>query len=253
MLREPIESMKYLIDKNLPITDLLNPDYCYVDDTLAKYYDLPLLDKTGYVARPQVAGNHRGGIPSSAFFLFMTSRGDRTSPVERGVYLLRNVLFTPPPPAPPNVPDLLTSTQEILDNRFDLKKLNLSKSRQLLLFHTKRPQCNSCHRNIDPLGFALEGFDHFGSWRGETIDLTGELPSGDVIVGANGLKNYLESQKEAFVKGFIRTLMSYALHRPTSFIDEDEVNRIYELNKPSEFRTQDIIKSIVTSKYFGET
>jgi hypothetical protein len=251
MLREPIEAMKHIVKNNLPITDMLNPNYYFINNTLAKYYGLPLAKEKGYSARPLLADNPRGGLSSHAAFLLMTSRGNRTSPVERGVYLLRNVLFKPPAPAPPNVPDLSSSIKQTLDQRFRLKKLNLSKSRQLMMFHTTQPQCKSCHRNFDPLGLALEGFDHYGSWQGEKTNNKTELPSGFEINGASGLKTYLIDQQEAFIKGFIKTLMSYAIHRPVSIVDQAEMDKIYKMNKASGFKARDIIKSIVTSKSFG--
>ena len=250
MLRESTEAMKYIVKNNLPITDLLNPSYYHIDNTLAKYYGLPVSNEKGYSARPLVDSMPRGGISSHAAFLIMTSRGNRTSPVERGVYLLRNILFAPPAPAPPNVPDLSASIKQTIKERFALKELNLSKSRQLMLFHTKQAQCDSCHRSFDPLGFALEGFDHFGAWRGEETNVKSTLPSGVELDGASGLRKYLINQQEQFIKGFIKTLMSYAIHRPVSIVDQAEIDEIYNANKPSGFRIRNIIKSIVVSKIF---
>ena len=253
MLRESMEAMKHIIKNNLPITDMLNPDYCYINNTLANYYALPLSKESGFSARSQAKDKPRGGISNHASFLFMTSRGNRTSPVERGVYLKRNILFEPPPPAPPNVPDLTASIGKTIKERFSLKKLNISKSSQLMLFHNEQPQCKSCHRNFDPLGLALEGFDHYGSWKGETTKNVGQLPSGEEINGALGLATYLNSQKELFIRGFIKTLMGYAIHRPISIVDQKEIDKIYNENKAAGFKARDIIKSIVISKSFKGT
>ena len=250
MLRESTEAMRFIIKNNRPITDLLNPDYYYINNTLAKYYGLPISNKKGFSARPLVKSNPRGGISSHASFLMMTSRGNRTSPVERGVYIMRNLLFNPPAPAPPNVPDLTASIKKTIEERFTLKKLNLSKSRELMFFHTKQAQCNSCHRSFDPLGFVLEGFDHYGSWQGEEINVKSKLPSGLELDGVKDLKKYLVAREEQFVKGFIKALMSYAIHRPISIVDQAEIDAIYNANKYSNFKIRNIIKSIVASKTF---
>ena len=251
MTREPMELFAHLVANNLPITDFLVSDYCIIDDTLAKYYELPISKAGGYTIRQLPASHPRGGVTGHAAYLMLTSSGPRTSPVERGVFLLRNLLYSPPPPAPPNVPILGGSLHQVRIDRTRNKELSLT--RLATERHRNQAQCLSCHRNFDPLGFALEGYDSLGRWCGEHSDGNSRLPSGTALNTVAELKTHLNHEREQFVKGFIKSLLSYASHRPLTIVEQAEIDRIYNQLRPSGFRSRDLIKAVVLSKVFRST
>ena len=188
----------------------------------------------------------------------MGSDGRQSSPVERGAWALRHLLHSPPPPAPPNVPQL---------SRLDDKPLT---KRQKLAAHMEEAQCASCHRKIDPIGFGLENFNAAGKWRSEEqrftknrkgqmvaskrgvpIDASGKFHDGPAFADFFELRELIATKhQEDFARGFTEALIEYGLSRPFGFTDEDLANEIMSAAKDNGFAVSDIVQALVQTKEF---
>jgi hypothetical protein len=153
--REVYETLHDAIAADRPLRSMLESDHVVVNDLLADYYGIPGVSGPGFRRVRVPDGLPRGGLLGMTAILAMGSDGERSSPVERGVWVLRKLLHDPPPPAPANVPQL---------SRFTGKQLS---ARDLMTAHQEQPQCAQCHRTIDPIGYGLENFDAVGRWRME--------------------------------------------------------------------------------------
>ncbi len=196
-----------LVRENRSVLDLLTADYTFVNERLARHYGIP--NVTGPEFRRVALPDSRRGLLTQGSILLLTSVADRTSPVQRGKWVLQVLLGSPPPPPPPNVP-ALEDTKGSADGRF----LSV---RERMEQHRSNPACVSCHRMIDPIGLALENFDVVGRYRikdnGVPVDSTGTLYDGTAMEGAAGLRNALLGHRDAFVMTFAENLMTYALGR----------------------------------------
>ncbi|MCH2209310.1 MAG: DUF1592 domain-containing protein [Lentisphaerales bacterium] len=244
MINEPAELFKYLTDKNYSALNMVDSNFVVVDSLLADYYGLPFPAKNdGSFQRVNLPKNSvRGGLMSQGAVLTITSRPDRTSPIDRGAYILRKILNSPPSEPPANVPDA----------DFEAKNKTM---REILELHQSKAQCSSCHRKIDPLGFAMENFDQFGALKPEKmmrkVDTTGTMPDGQrKFSNFKEMKKLMLEDREQFITGFTESLMSYALGRGISFTDEARIKEIIATNKSSNFKTKDLIKEIVFSEQF---
>jgi cytochrome c5 len=223
------------------VVDLLTADYTFVNERLAKHYGIPNIYGSHFrrVALPQEA---RRGLLGKGALLMVTSRADRTAPVLRGKWILENVLGTPPPPPPP-VPPLADNSREAP------KTL-----RQRLELHRSSPACASCHKVMDPLGFALENFDGVGAWRtrdaGMPLDASGQLADGTAVNGVDGLREALVSRSEVFVRTVTEKLMTYGLGRGLHYYDMPVVRDIVRNASAHDYRFSGIIMGIVTSQPF---
>ena len=178
----------------------------------------------------------------------MGSDGIESSPVERGAWVLRHILNDPPPPAPPNVPQL---------SRLADKPLT---SRQKLAAHMEEAQCASCHRKIDPIGFGLENFDAAGKWRlvegkgrhEHKIDPSGALHKGPAFADYFELRDIIARRQSDFARGFTEALIEYGLGRPFGFTDEDLANEILTAAKDEHYSVSEFIHALVQSKPFQQ-
>ena len=181
----------------------------------------------------------------------MGSNGEHTSAVERGAWVLRKLLHDPPPPAPPNVPQL---------TRLEGKLLT---SRERMRLHQEEPQCASCHRRIDPIGFGLENFDAVGRWRTEDsyvkegvgtktwkIEPAGAFHGGPAFKDFFELREIIASKPEAFATGFTEALLEYALGRPVGFSDDSLVKAIVTRAADTDYSVREFIHSVVQSREF---
>jgi hypothetical protein len=181
----------------------------------------------------------------------MGSNGEYTSPVERGAWVLRKLLHDPPPPAPPNVPQLA---------RLDGKLLNV---RERMRAHQEQPQCANCHRKIDPIGFGLENFDAAGKWRTEDtyerkgagkktwpVDPAAAFHNGPAFKDYFELRDLVASKSDEFARGFTEMLIEYALGRPFGFTDEDLAADIVRQARQKDFATREFIRALVASDAF---
>ena len=188
-----------------------------------------------------------GGLLGMAAINAMGSDGIESSPVERGAWVLRHLMHSPPPPAPANVPQL---------SRLDDKPLT---KRQKLAAHMEEAQCASCHRKIDPIGFGLENFDASGKWRvkeGEgrgahPIDASGAFYKGPAFGDYFELQKLIASSHEDdFARGFTEALIEYGLGRPFGFTDEDLALEILAAAKDEQYSASAFIHALVQSQPF---
>lgn len=248
---EVYETFAYLFQENQSLLNLMKSDFVVVNSLLAHYYRIEGVvgDQFRRVSVP--SGNPRGGLLGMSAILAMGSNGERTSPVERGAWVLRKMLHDPPPPAPANVPQI---------SRLDAQLLT---TRERLQVHQEQPQCASCHRKIDPIGLGLENFNAVGQWRTEdnyespehqkktwTIDPSGVIHRGPAFQNYHELREIVASQSDAFTRGFSIALLEYALGRPFSQIDDDTVQQMCEQAKQKDYASREFIRALVLSPAF---
>jgi Protein of unknown function (DUF1588)/Protein of unknown function (DUF1585) len=192
---------------------------------------------------------NRVGILGQGSILALTSVANRTSPVQRGKYIMEVLLGSPPPPPPPNVP-LLEATSAVAGG----KMLSV---RQQMESHRSNPACQSCHSVIDPIGLALENFDVTGAWRtrdrGVPIDASGELYDGTTLDGPKGLRDALLRHKEAFIITFTERLLTYALGRRVEYTDMPVVRKIAHDAAKNDYRMSSFITGVIDSMPFRMT
>jgi hypothetical protein len=231
-----------ILQENQPITALLDSDYTFVNDRLASLYGLEGVNGKEF-KRVNLANTVRGGILTQASILTLTSNPTRTSPVKRGKWILENILGTPPPPAPPEVPELDEGTT-----------VGTGTLRERLEQHRASASCSVCHDRIDPLGFGLENFDGIGKWRThdgqEAIDASGVLPDGRSFRGPQQLKQVLLEQRDDFAKAFVERLLTYALGRGTTRSDRLAIEAIAARAKQDDYRFHAVVLAIVQSAPF---
>ena len=223
--------------------DLLDADYTFVDERLARHYGIPNV-RGSHFRRVALEDGARGGLLGHGSILTVTSYANRTSPVNRGKWVLENILGTPPPPPPPDVPDLETAEGG--------QALSM---REAMEQHRANPVCASCHRLMDPLGLALENFDAIGRWRDRSetrgsINATGELPDGTPFDGPAGLKDALLRHPERFVTTVTEKLMTYALGRGVEYYDAPAVRAIVRDAAGDGYRLSSLVKGVVRSAPF---
>jgi hypothetical protein len=230
---------------------LLKSDYVFVNGLLATYYGIEGVAGDEFRKIKLPADSPRGGLLGMAAIHAMGSDGVVSSPVERGAWVLRHLLNDPPPPAPPNVPQLSRLNDQVLTTR------------ERLLAHQEEAQCASCHRKIDPIGFGLENFNAAGKWRTTdnaggkgkngktwTIDASGAFYKGPEFDAYNELRDLIAQREKDFARGFTEYLIEYALGRPFGFTDEDLASDIVRAAQSKEFPVSEFIHALVQSKPF---
>ena len=282
---ESVQFIGTLIRSNLSAKNLIDSDFVVVNDVLAQFYGLDngieppgssrrvdkakssinalTITSSGFRRVNLPDDSPRGGLLGQGAILTMTSTGERTSPVERGVFVYERLLGRSVPPPPPNVPQLVISSEKTLTIR------------ETLNAHIAKAQCASCHRRMDPLGFALEHFDGIGKWRErETIfkpsteltakgrprrskterrdiDATGVMPDGKRhFDGHHELKQHLLADADDLAKGLARSMLTYALGRRVGFADDEFVDQMQADWKKGDYRMRSLIHAIVQSKEF---
>jgi Protein of unknown function (DUF1588)/Protein of unknown function (DUF1592)/Protein of unknown function (DUF1585) len=227
------------------IIDLLDADYTFVNDRLARHYDIPNI-KGSYFRQVSLAEDSpRRGVLGEGSILTLTSVANRTSPVERGKWVLDNVLGVPPPSPPPGV--VVNLDQQ--PNPEQPKTL-----RERLELHRKDPVCASCHKIMDPIGFSMENFDQAGKWRttdtGSPIDASGQLVDGTPLDSVNDLRNALLSRPVTFVTTATRKLMTYALGRGLQAYDMPAVRKIVQDAEKNDYRFSSFVLGVAESLPF---
>ncbi|MEW6322662.1 MAG: DUF1592 domain-containing protein [Acidobacteriota bacterium] len=210
-----------IVREDRSVLDLIRADYTFANERVAKHYGLA--NVMGSEFRRVPVPDYRRGLLGHGSILALTSVADRTSPVQRGKWVMEVLLGTPPPPPPPNVPSLDESAAANQGGR-------LLTVRERMEEHRKNPACTSCHRVIDPLGLALENFDVTGAWRlkdaGMPVDAVGELYDGTVMDGPVGLRNAILKRQDVFLTAFTESLMTYALGRRVEYYDMPAIRAI---------------------------
>jgi len=234
----------HILQGNRPLDELLTADYSFLNERLARHYDIPGVygDRFRRVPVPAM----RRGLLGHGSVLTVTSYGNRTSPVLRGQWVLSNLLGTPPPPPPPDVPDLPTEEGE------GGRVLSM---RERLAEHRRNPVCGACHSQMDPPGLALENFDAVGRWRtrwesGEPVDASAQLANGVSLDGVDGLRHVLVGQIDVFYHALTEKLLTYALGRPVGTSDAPAVRAILRDASRNGFRSQSLIAAVVKSVPF---
>lgn len=241
----------HLLTTNGDVEEFLSADYTFVNKALAKFYGLER--KTDQppdaFVRTALADERRRGLLGHASVLTVTSNGVETQPVRRGVWVLENLLGTPPPPPPPDVPEIAPDTRAA------------QTIRQLMELHRADRTCYACHKKIDPIGLSLEHFDYLGRWRadyGKAAAKTGgaeaarinaktAFSSGVVVDGGTGLRKYLIDHTDQFRHCLAEKLMVFGLGRHLSFTDEDDLQAIVKSEGKG---LRDVIKAVILSEPF---
>jgi hypothetical protein len=226
------------------LIDLLDADYTFVDERLARHYGIPNVQGS-YFRRVQLPQDSpRRGLLGQGSMLTVTSIATRTSPVSRGKWVLENLLGTPAPVPPPGVETNLGGAEAA----------KTSSLRQRLEAHRASPVCATCHRIMDPMGFALENFDLIGEWRefdGPTrIDSTGQLADGTPVKGPEDLRRAVLSRSDAFMTTASEKLYTYALGRPVHSYDMPTVRGIVRRAAANDNRFSSLVMGIIESDAF---
>ena len=231
-----------IVSEDRSVMDLLNANYTFVNERLARHYGIPDIYGSQF-RRVTLASGQRRGLLGQASILTVTSYPNRTSPVQRGKWILTNLLGIPPTPPPPNVPALKENA--------DGKKLSL---RERMEQHRADPVCAGCHKVMDPIGFALENFDATGQWRtmddGAPIDPSGVLYNGAKIDGPVALRNMLSAHPDVFVGVMTEKLLTYALGRGVQYYDMPAVRKIVHDAGAHDFRFSSLVLGAVESVPF---
>ena len=228
-------------DRN--VTDLLTADYTFLNERLARHYGIEGIYGSQF-RRVHIDDENRRGLLGQASILTVTSYPARTSPVQRGKWVLTNILGVPPTPPPPNVP-------ELKDNGEGAKPLSV---RERMEAHRADAVCAGCHKVMDPVGFSLENFDGIGRWRnnddGAKIDASGTLFEGTRVDGPSGLRKMITSRPEVFVGVMTEKLMTYALGRGVEYTDMPSVRKIVHDAEAKNFRFSALVNGIINSPQF---
>lgn len=225
------------------VLDLLNANYTFVNERLAKQYGISGVYGPDF-RRVPVPSDARRGLLGQGSMLLVTSNANRTSPVQRGKWILENLLGSPPPLPPPNVPPLKENTGAAA----------ATSVRDRMEQHRANPACAGCHKIMDPIGLALENFDGTGAWRdtdsGIRIDASGQLVDGTRIDGPSSLREALLARPDAFVGTMTEKLLMYAIGRETKYYDMPVVRAVMRQAAGDRYRFSDIVLGIVASTPF---
>ena len=235
---------RHVIRENLPVRTLLDADFTFINERLARHYGIPGVEG-GEFRRISLDGTPRRGILNHASILTLTSYPTRTSPVLRGKYILENILDTPPPPPPPNIPQLEEPGS-------GGEKTSL---RQQMERHRDDPNCSSCHALMDPIGFGLENFDGIGAWRDSEnrlpIDPSGTLATGESFVTAEELRRIIAVDYESKFRRSIATkMLTYALGRGVEWYDRPAIDEIVLKAGTDDARFHGLVRAVVESVPF---
>jgi hypothetical protein len=245
MQRETELFLDSVMREDRGVMELLTANYTFVNERLAQNYGIPNVQGNEFRRVALPADSPRGGLLGQGSILTVTSPAIRTSPVIRGKWILNNILGSPPPDPPPNVPALS-------DQKTQAKMKTM---RERMAQHRANPGCASCHTMIDPAGFALENFDAIGRWRTvdesfNPIDPSGALPDGSEFKSFAEFRAALASRPERFAFTFTEKLLTYALGRGLEYYDMPAVRKILADSGPGGYRIQSIVLGIVNSYPF---
>jgi hypothetical protein len=242
MRRETLMFVTAVIREDRSILDFIDGRFTFLNGPLARHYGIKGIDGEEF-QRVALQDNQRGGIVTHASILTLSSYATRTSPVLRGKWVLENLLGTPLPPPPAEVPPLEESN---LGTTASL--------RQRLEQHRASPACAACHNQMDPVGFSLENYDAAGHWRTKDgnfdVDNLGTLPNGKAIEGATGLKDMLRSQAGMFTRNFSEKMLTFALGRGLEGTDAAAVEEIARQTAAGDYKLSTLTLAIVNSSPF---
>jgi len=243
MVAETLTFFDHIVREDRSILDFLTADYTFVNERLAKHYGLDEV-KGRELQKVSLKETPRAGVLTQSSILALTSNPTRTSPVKRGKWIMENILGTPPPPAPPGVPELEETAKA---------SPNATLAEQLAL-HREDPGCASCHNQMDPLGLAFEKFDAVGQYREREgknpIDNSGILPDGQKFQGARELIEILSHRKDQFAENLTEKMLTYALGRGLRYYDRCAVDEIVVGLKEDNYKFSRLVLGVVQSGPF---
>jgi mono/diheme cytochrome c family protein len=232
-----------ILREDRSVLTLLDADYTFVNERLAKHYGIPNVYGPDF-RRVPVPMDARRGLLGQGSMLLVTSNANRTSPVQRGKWILENLLGSPPPLPPPNVPPLKENSGAATPTSV----------RERMEQHRANPTCAGCHKIMDPIGLSLENFDGVGRWRtgdsGTTIDASAQLVDGTTVDGPSSLRNALLGRPEAFVAAMTEKLLMYGIGRETKYYDMPVVRSVMRDAARNRYRFSDLVLGIVRSAPF---
>lgn len=243
MRRETELFFESILREDRNVLDFMNANYTFVNERLARHYGMKGIYGEAF-RRVTITDENRFGLLGQASILSVTSLPTRTSPVQRGKWILTNILGTPPPAPPPNVPALKTSAESGKP----------SSLRERMEAHRANPYCAACHKVMDPLGFALENFDAVGQWRdtdeGAKIDPSGMLFDGTKARKPADLRKMLTARPEVFLSVFTQKLMTYALGRGVEYYDMPTIRAILRDASKNDYKFSSILMGVIKSTPF---
>jgi hypothetical protein len=243
MRRETELLFDTVVRENRSLLELLDADFTFVNERLAAHYGLPAVKGNDF-RRVSLQGTTRAGVLTHASVLTLTSNPTRTSPVKRGKWIMENILGTPPPDPPANVPEL-SATQAAEPN---------ASLRQALEIHRRDPNCAVCHQQMDTLGFGFENFDAVGRWRDRDgdhpVDAAGVLPDGSKFSGPGELVAILKEKKSEYIKTLSERMLTYALGRGMTPADRCAIDEIRRRVASDGYRATALVEAIVRSETF---
>jgi hypothetical protein len=247
MRRETEMLFEHVMREDRSVLELIDSDYTFLNSRLATHYGIPDVSGTEMRKVSLAKGSPRGGLLTQGTILTVTSNPTRTSPVKRGQFILDNILGTPAPPPPANVPDLEESKKEFKDREPTL--------REMLAVHRKAPLCSSCHSMMDPLGMALENFNALGMWRDkegdQQIDATGRLITGEEFHDIRDVKRIIiENHRGDFYRCLTEKLLTFALGRGLEYYDVQTVDQIVDRMENKEGRFSALLMGVIESAPF---
>ncbi|GBD31689.1 hypothetical protein HRbin33_00648 [bacterium HR33] len=245
MRRETELFFYHLVREDRNVLELLTADYTFVNERLARHYDIPGVSGPEF-RMVRYPDDTRRGLLGHGSILTLTSHADRTSPVLRGKWVMEVLLGTPPPPPPPNVPDL-EATEGAKEGR-------LLTTRERMELHRSNPVCNACHQFMDPIGLALDNFDVTGKWRikenGVPLDTRGRLYDGTPISNPEELRQALLKRPEPLLRNFTANLLAYAIGRRVEWYDMPTVRAIVRQAREQGNRMSAFIFGVINSQPF---
>lgn len=243
MKEETHRLFQHLLAGNGSLLDFIHSEYTFVNEALARHYGIDGVRGETFQKVALQPSHRRGGLLGHGSILTATSNGVETQPVLRGVWILENLLGAPPNPPPPDVDPIEPDTRGV------------STIRDLMDKHRNNPTCYECHRKMDPLGLAMENFDHVGVWRDRygkklPINAQGEMPDGAVFDGADGIRAYLNARPDQFTHCLTEKMLTYALGRRLGFTDRDDLDRIAQAVARSDYNLRELVHQIAASEVF---
>ncbi len=262
--RETTAYFTAMVRENLPVRALIESDFVYLNERLAKHYDMEPVEGATIRRVTLPAGSARGGLLTQGAILKVTANGTSTSPVLRGAWIMDRILGDPPPPPPPGVPAVEPDIR------------GAKSIRDLLALHTKSSTCAACHARFDPVGLALENFDVLGRWRthyrgtaeGErvtgidhtghdfaytiagAVDAAGQLADGRKFRNVRELKAIIAANPRQLARNLLRQFTVYATGTPVRFSDRGEIEKMLDACERNGYRTRDLIHALVQSRIF---
>jgi hypothetical protein len=243
MLTETDRFFAEIIREDRSMRDFIDAKYTFVNERLASHYGIADVKGEAF-RRVSLEGTPRAGVLTQASILMLTSDPTKTKPVLRGKWILENILGTPPPDPPANVPAL----EETVEANPD------ASLREQMALHRSNPTCASCHLTMDAIGFGFENFDAIGRWRDKdgqhTIDAAGKLPSGESFKSPTELITILSKRDRQFARCVTEKLLTYAIGRGLEYYDKCAVDKIVAATARNDYRFSSFVVEIVNSRPF---